>query len=464
MALLIKNGEIVNADGRQRADVWCEGETVTRIGPDLDVPAEFADTAHVIDAAGKYVFPGFIDPHTHIYLPFMGTFSKDDYASGSRAALLGGTTTLFDMCVPGRGVSPWEGFNTWRSQAEGKAACDYSFHLGVSGGGEAYLNELTEIVTQEQITSFKVFLAYKDALHISDGELYAALKLAKKLGVRTTAHCENAELIAARQAELLAEGKTEPHWHHESRPPRIEALGVHHLCAFAELTGAAIYIVHLSSEEALHEAEAARKRGVDITVETLIQYLVLSHEDTKRPGFEGAKFVMSPPLREVQHQNVLWSALADGRIDTLATDHAPFDFEGQKDMGQGDFTKIPNGIPSLEKRVNVLFSEGVKKDRLMLERFVEVASTNAAKLFGLFPRKGVIAPGSDADIVIYDPDAKSTISAETHAMNVDYNPFEGMEITGHPEVVTLRGKVMVRDGEFVGPQDHGIILPRRTVG
>lgn len=460
MALLIQNGDIVNATGRCRADLWCEGETVTRLAPGLAVPPDFAGEAEVIDATGKLVFPGFIDPHTHIYLPFMGTFSKDDYASGTRAALLGGTTTLFDMCIPGRGVPPWEGFHTWAEQAAGRAACDYAFHLGIGGGGEAYRAELAEVVKQTGQTSFKVFLAYKNALDLSDADLYATLKLGRKLGVRTTAHCENAELIAERQAELLAAGKTGPEWHHESRPPRVEALGVHHLCSFAELTDASVYIVHLSCQEALQEALAARGRGVDVAVETLIQHLVLTHEETKRPAFEGAKFVMSPPLREKHHQEVLWARLADGVIDTVATDHAPFDFEGQKEMGRGDFTKIPNGIPSLEERVKVLFSEGVATGRLTPERFVEVASTNAAKLFGLYPRKGLLAPGSDADVVIYDPGAKSCISAATHAMNVDYNPFEGMAITGRPETVILRGEVAVRDGKFVGTAGRGQLLRR----
>jgi len=458
MPLLVKNADIVNATGRQRADIWCEGETITRIGADLEAPPG----ADVLDATGKLVFPGFIDPHTHVYLPFMGTTAKDDYASASRAALLGGTTTLFDMCVPGRGVAPWEGYRDWKNRAAGQAACDYSFHLGIGGSGRDYWAEMADIVGQEKITSFKVFLAYKGALDIADHELYETLTMARRLGVRVTAHCENAELIAARQAELLAAGKTAPEWHHESRPPAVEALGVHHLCTFAELTGAPVYIVHLSCEEALEEALAARKRGVDVAVETLIQYLLLSHEDTRRPDFEGAKFVMSPPLRDARHQDILWKALADGRIDTLATDHAPFDFAGQKEMGRGDFTKIPNGIPSLEERVKLLYSEGVAKGRLAPERFVEVASTNAARLFGLYPRKGVIAPGSDADLVIYDPDARTTLSAATHHMNVDYSAFEGWSVTGRPETVTLRGQVAVRDGAFVGDPGRGLHLPREA--
>ncbi|MEM1057882.1 MAG: dihydropyrimidinase [Verrucomicrobiota bacterium] len=459
MALLIKNGTLVNADGRQRADLYAEGETITRLGPGLDAPPG----AEILDAAGKLVFPGFIDPHTHIYLPFMGTYSKDGYASAGRAALLGGTTTLFDMCIPGRGVRPWEGFDTWMAQAAGQAACDYSFHLGIGGSGREYWAEMADLVEQKRIPSFKVFLAYKDALHIEDDELYETLKMARRLGVRTTAHCENAQLVHEHQAQLLAAGKTDPEWHHDSRPPVVEALGVHHLCTFAELTGAPVYIVHLSCEQALDAALDARARGVEVAIETLIQYLLLSHDDTKRPDFEGSKFVMSPPLRDRRHQDILWKALADGTIDTLATDHAPFDFAGQKEMGRGDFTRIPNGIPSLEERVKLLYSEGVAKDRLSPERFVEVASTNAAKLFGLYPRKGVLAPGSDADIVIYDPDARSVISADTHSMQVDYSAFEGWEVTGRPETVVLRGQVAVRDGEFVGEAGRGQFLPRNPV-
>ncbi len=456
MALLIKNGEIVTAGERYVGDIWCEEETITQIGSNLPAPAG----AEVIDAKGKYVFPGFIDPHVHIYLPFMGTFSKDTYVTGSQAALVGGTTTLIEMCCPARSDDALASFELWMEQAIGKSACDFSFHMGVTKFDEKSAGQLREIVSRG-ISSFKIFLAYKGAFGIDDTGLYRTLKLAKELGVIVTAHCENETLIAERQKELLAAGVTGPEGHHESRPPRVEAEGVHHLMSFAELTGAATYIVHLSCKEALDEAIAARQRGVRVGVETLIQYLLLDKTDAERPDFEGAKYVMSPPLRDARNQAVLWSGLQSGLIQTVATDHAPFDFQSQKPMGREDFTKIPNGIPSLEERVNLLFTRGVKTGRLDLNTFVNVASTQAAKLFGLFPKKGTIAPGSDADLVVYDPDYRGKISAATQAMNVDYSAFEGWEVEGRPSVVTVRGKVAARDGKFVGEIGRGQFLRRK---
>ena len=455
MALLIKNGEIVTADSRYVADIYCEAETITRIDRNLSAPAG----TEIIDAKGKYVFPGFIDPHVHIYLPFMGTFSKDTYETGSKAALVGGTTTLIEMCCPSRADDALKSFELWLSQAVGKSACDFTFHMGVTkfdGGTEAQLRE----IVRRGISSFKIFLAYKGAFGVDDTELYRALKLAKELGVIVAAHCENETLVAERQKELLAAGKTDPGQHHESRPPLVEAEGVHHLMTFAELTGAATYIVHLSCEEALKEALAARQRGVRVAVETLIQYLLLDKTFAERGGFDGAKFVMSPPLRDVRNQSVLWSALKSGLIQTVATDHAPFDFVGQKPMGKDDFTKIPNGIPALEDRVNLLYTYGVRTGKLDLHTFVDVASTQAAKLFGLFPRKGTIQPGSDADLVVFDPDWRGTISAATQTMNVDYSAFEGWKLEGRPSVVTVRGEVAVRDGKFVGTVGRGQFLKR----
>jgi len=457
MALLIKNGEIVTAEERYVADIWCEGETITRIEKDITPPSN----AEVIDATGKYVFPGFIDPHTHIYLPFMGTYSKDDYATGTQAALIGGTTTIFDMCCPARSMEARSGFELWKAQAEGKAACDYSFHMGVTRFDPAAEAQLREIVA-EGITSFKIFLAYKGAFGIDDSELFHTLRLASELGVVTAAHCENETLVSEMQAQLLKNGMTGTGAHHESRPPRVEASGVHHFTTFAELTGASVYIVHLSCKEALEEALRARRRGVNVRVETLIQYLLLDKSMAELPDFEGAKYVMSPPLRDKANQPILWDALRDGLINTVATDHAPFDFAGQKEMGREDFTKIPNGIPALEDRINLLYTYGVKTGRLDLSTFVKVASTNAAKIFNLYPRKGAIQPGSDADLVIYDPNYRGRISATNHVMNVDYSAFEGWEISGRPSVVTVRGEVAVRDGKFVGKPGRGQLLRRVT--
>jgi dihydropyrimidinase len=455
MALLVTNAEIVNADSRYTADILCEGDTITRIDRGIVAPAG----AEVIDAAGRPVFPGFIDPHTHIYLPFMGTFSKDDYETGTKAALVGGTTTLFEMVCPPREMSHAEGFALWRQQAEGRACCDYSFHMGVTRFDADSTAQLREIVAAG-VGSFKVFLAYKGAFGVDDEELWNTLTLARELGVVVTAHCENETLVAEMQARLLAAGRTGPEAHHDSRPPAVEAEGVHHLCSFAAATGATVYVVHLSCREALQAAIAARQQGVKVFIETLIQYLLLDKTWAERPEFEGAKYVMSPPLRDAAHQPALWNGLASGLIQTVATDHAPFDFASQKPMGKHDFTKIPNGIPAIEDRVTLLWTHGVKTGRLTPEQFVAVASTNAAKIFGLWPKKGVIQPGADADLVIWDPDYRGTITAKRHQQAVDYNAFEGMAIEGRPAVVTVRGEVAVRDGAFCGTVGRGRFLER----
>src|SRR3984957_4324820 len=455
MALLIKNGEIVTASERYQADIYCEDETITRIDRNIAAPAG----AEVIDATGKLVFPGFIDPHVHIYLPFMGTYSKDTYETGSKAALAGGTTTLIEMCCPSRQDDTLKGFELWMSQAVGKSACDFTFHMGVTKFDSATEGQLREIVAAG-ISSFKIFLAYKGAFGIDDAELYRTLALAKNLGVIVTAHCENETLVAERSAQLLAAGKTDPGQHHESRPPLVEAEGVHHLLTFAELTGTATYIVHLSCQEALAAAVAARQRGVRVSVETLIQYLLLDKTYAERPEFEGAKFVMSPPLRDVRNQEILWRGLRDGLVNTVATDHAPFDFSDQKVMGKNDFTKIPNGIPSLEERIKLLYTYGVKTGRIDLHTFVNVASTQVAKLFSLFPRKGTIQLGADADLVVFDPTYRGTISVKTQLMNLDYSAFEGWKIEGRPSVVTVRGEIAARDGQFTGTIGRGNFLKR----
>jgi dihydropyrimidinase len=455
MPLLIKNGEIVTADSRARADIFCEGETITRIGAGLEAPPG----TQVVDAAGKYVFPGFIDPHVHVTLPFMGTLAKDTYESASRAALAGGTTTLIEMCCPARSEDALAGFEHWMAQAAGRSACDFTFHMGATRFDSTTESGLREIV-RRGVSSFKVFLAYKGAFGIDDTELYGTLRLARELGVVVTAHCENETLVAERQKELLAAGKTDPGQHHESRPPAVEAEGVHHLMTFAEMTGAHTYIVHLSCKRALDEAIDARRRGVRVGIETLIQYLVLDKSWAEGDGFEGAKYVMSPPLRDKRNQPVLWNALRDGLIQTVATDHAPFDFGSQKRMGANDFTKIPNGIPSLEERIKLLYTCGVRAGRIDLHTLVDIASTQVAKTFDLFPRKGAIQPGADADLVVFDPDYRGLISAATHHMNVDYSAFEGWKIEGRPSVVTVRGQVAVQDGAFVGDPARGRFLSR----
>jgi dihydropyrimidinase len=455
MPLLIKNGEIVTASERYVADIFCENETITRIERNIQAPPG----TEVIDATGKHVFPGFIDPHVHIYLPFMGTFAKDTHETASKAALIGGTTTYVEMICPARSDQPVEAFELWLGKAKGNSACDFTFHMGVTRYDEAAEKQFTDIV-KRGLSSFKIFLAYKGAFGVTDEELYKTLRLAKKLGVITTAHCENADLVLELQKKFLAEGKTGPEWHHESRPPVVEAEGVHHLMTFAEMHDAHVYIVHLSCDEALRQAAAGKYRGVKVWVETLIQYLLIDKTYAERANFEGAKFVMSPPLRDKKNQEILWNGLRDSLISTIATDHAPFDFAGQKEMGRNDFTKIPNGIPSLEDRVNTFFTYGVKRGRVDIHRFVDAASTQSAKLFGLFPRKGTIQLGSDADLVVYDPLYRGTISAKTQSVNVDYNAFEGMFIEGRPHIVTVRGKVAVREGKFVGEAGRGRFLER----
>jgi dihydropyrimidinase len=455
MALLIKNGLIITASDQYAADILCEAETIAAIGRNLAAPPG----VEVVDATGKLVFPGFIDPHVHIYLPFMGTYAKDDYRSASRAALVGGTTTLIEMCCPSRQEQPLEALDLWLSKAQGISACDFTFHMAVSRYDQSAEEQLRQIV-KRGIASFKIFLAYKGAFGIDDTELYHTLRLAKELGVIVTAHCENETLVAELQKRLLGEGKTGPEWHEPSRPVRVEAEGVHHLMTFAEVTGAHVYVVHTSNDAAVQEAVAGRRRGVNAWIETVVPYLVLDESYPQKPDFEGAKYVMSPPLRSKRDQDALWNALASRTISTIATDHAPFDFQGQKEMGRHDFTKIPNGIPSIEDRVNLVYTYGVKRGRIDLNTFVDACSTQAAKLFGLFPRKGTIALGSDADLVVYDPNYRGQISQTTQQMNVDYSAFEGWAIEGRPSLVSVRGRVQVRDGRFVGRLDHGQLLRR----
>lgn len=469
---------IVNADAEPAVlDLLCHDGIIVEIGSNLTAPAD----AEIIEAAGNYIFPGFIDPHVHIYLPFMGTFSKDDYATGSKAALMGGTTTLIEMCCPSRSDDPREAIRLWKSKASGISSCDYTFHMGVTRFNEGTADALRAIVAEEGITSFKVFLAYKGAFGIEDTELYQTLSLASELGVVVTAHCENADLVAETQKKLVAEGKTGPEWHEPSRPVAVEAEGCHHLMTFAEMTGAEVYVVHTSCIPAVEAITDARRRGVKVWIETVAPYLTLDSSYAERPDFEGAKYVMSPPLRSKEHGEFLWQCLADGTVDTVGTDHAPFDFHPQKHMGHpdpakcvdasgqptgkaGNFTLIPNGIPGVEERVKLLYTEGVRRGRIDLPTFVRCASTRAAEIFGLYPRKGVLAVSSDADIVIWNPRWSGTISAATHSMATDYSAYEGREVHGRAEFVTVRGKFMVRNGEWCGETGWGNFLHREPKG
>jgi dihydropyrimidinase len=458
MPLLIRNGRVITATDDYLSDVYCAGETITRIEPRIE-PQSVPPNTEIIDATGKYVMPGFIDPHVHIYLPFMGTFAADDYGSASHAALTGGTTTLIEMICPGPTDEPWEAFELWRDKATGLAAVDYTFHMSVVRFEDKVRDQFRKIVGAG-VASFKVFLAYKGALNLSDEHLFAAMKLAHELGVIVTAHCENADAIDALQKSLLATGRTGPEWHGPSRPPAVEADGVHHLCTFAELLGTHVYTVHTSCDVAVQAALAARYRGVNVWIESVIPHFVLDESYAERPDFEGAKYVMSPPLRAKANQAVLWNGVKSRAISTIGTDHAPFRFRDQKRMGTDAFTKIPNGIPSVQERIDLVHTYGVCAERISLHTMVDACSTQVARLFGLYPRKGAIRIGSDADLVVYDPAFHGMFSKAENLSLVDYSAYEGWDRIGRASVVTVRGAVQARDGKFVGTAGRGVFLQR----
>jgi dihydropyrimidinase len=457
MGLLIRGGEIVTPDTRYKAEIYVEDQTVTTIGKDLPVPPG----TKIIDATGKWIFPGFIDPHVHIYLPFMATFAKDTHETASVAALIGGTTTFVEMCCPSRGEDALAGYHLWKGKAEGKSACDYAFHMTVSRFDQNTETQLREIV-RDGTTSFKIFLSYKNFFGVDDGEMYQTLTLAKKLGVIVAAHCENAELVGRLQQALLAEGKTGPEWHEPSRPESVEAEGTARFATFLENTGASGYVVHLSCLPALKAAVDAKARGVRLSIEVVLPHLLLEKTFAERAGLAGMQYVMSPPLRHKRNQPALWNALASGLVDAVGTDHCPFDNE-QKLLGKNAFTQIPNGIPGIEERVSLIYTYGVNRGRLDLHRFVDALSTRPAKLFGLFPRKGTIAVGSDADLIIFDPTYRGVISARSQHINSDYSGFEGFAVEGRPAVVTVRGKIQVRNGSFVGERGRGQLLRREPI-
>jgi dihydropyrimidinase len=454
MALLIKGGEVVTADERYQADIFIEDETITHVASQIPAPPG----VEVIDATGKLVFPGFIDPHVHIHLPFMATCAKDTHATASVAALIGGTTTFIEMVCPSRNEDALEGYRTWKRKAAGNSACDYAFHMGVTRFDSATESQLRQIVA-DGTASFKIFLSYKNFFGVTDEEMFHTLKLAAELGVITTAHCENAELVSQLQQEFLAQGKTGPEWHEPSRPESVEAEGTTRFATFVEQAGATGYVVHLSCAPALRAAVEAKLRGVNLHVESVVPHFLLDKTYAETEGIEGMKHIMSPPLRDKRNQAALWSALQAGLIDTVGTDHCPFDTE-QKLLGANAFTQIPNGIPGIEERVNLMYTYGVQQGRLNIHRFVDALSTKPAKLFGLYPRKGAVAVGSDADLVIYDTGYRATISVATQHTNNNYNGFEGFAIEGRPSTVTVRGKVQVRDGVFIGELGRGRFLRR----
>lgn len=456
MNTLIKNGTIINAQGIRKADILCRGETIAAIAPDLSPGAPCT----VLDAGDKYIFPGFIDPHVHVYLPSGEVLAKDNYETAGKAALLGGTTTILDFILPRRDQAPLEALDRWHREASGKATCDYGFHLAITDLNQQKVAQIRSIVDNEGITSFKIHLAYKNVLSVSDEVLYNTLKLGSDVGALTMAHCENAELIEQQQRALILENKTHHRWHAKTRPPSVEALGTKHFLTFASMLHAPAYVVHLSCRQALAEAMPFINSDTPVWIESLIQFLILSGELAEQEDFEGAKYVMSPPLRSKQDNDALWNALQKGIISTVGTDHAPFDFHGQKDLGRNDFTRIPNGLPGIQDRIHLLYHFGVHANRISLQQLVDVAARMPARLFGLYPKKGTLQPGSDADIVIFDPTASHTLSAKTHAMNVDYNPYEGQTVQGHVDHVFLRGRHVVQNGMHQGSPGDGKFINR----
>jgi dihydropyrimidinase len=460
MSILIKNGRIVTAVDDYFADIYIEGDTVRQIGKDLKV-----DAKEVFDATGRLVFPGGIDPHTHMDMPFGGTTSADDFESGTLAAAFGGTTTIVDFAIQTKGRSTLEGLDLWYEKARDKASIDYAFHMIVTDMPRERLPEMEQLARQG-VTSYKLFMAYPGVLYVDDGVLYRTFRQAGLNGTRINMHAENGIVIDEIIREAVEDGKVDPKWHALTRPTRMEAEGVHRSIAIAEVAKVPLYIVHLSSHDALEQVKLGRARGVDVQAETCPQYLFLDQSWYERPDFEGAKWVMTPALREKWNQASLWQGLRMGDLHAVATDHCPFCFTGQKELGRESFTKIPNGAPGVENRMSLMYDGGVVKGRLSLNRFVELTSTAAAKTFGLFPKKGTIAVGSDADLVIFDPDRKRVISVhdkDTHHMKVDYSAYEGHEVQGWSETVISRGKVVVHKG--VASNTHkGRYVARARVG
>ena len=456
MRTLIKGGTVVNADATTRADVLVDGERIALIGETLDVEAD-----RTIDASGKWVIPGAIDAHTHMELPFGGTFAKDTFETGTRAAAFGGTTTIVDFAVQSKGASLREGLDTWMAKAEGKACIDYAFHMIVSDVRDDVLAEMDTLVS-EGITSFKLFTAYPGVFFSDDGAIFRAMQQTAKNGGLIMMHAENGLAIDVVAGQTAEAGNTDPYYHGVSRSPVLEGEATNRVIRLAEVAGVPVYIVHLSAKHALEEVRQARDAGLPAYAETCPQYLFLTLDDMKN-GFEGAKFVCSPPLRPGDHADELWKGLAKDDLQVVSTDHCPFDFHGQKELGRGDFRKVPNGLPGVEDRVNLLHSGGVAGGHLTPNRWVEVISTAPARMFGL-DSKGAVAVGKDADIVVYDPNARHTISASTHHMDVDYSCYEGWEVTGRADQVLSRGKVIVDGDEWLGATGDGRFLKRSATG
>jgi dihydropyrimidinase len=457
---LIHGGTLVSATGMAPADVLVVGERVDAVlTPGSALADELARNVDVtIDATGKYVVPGGIDVHTHMELPFGGTFASDTFATGTAAAAWGGTTTIVDFAVQSKGSTIAAGLDAWHAKADGNCAIDYGFHAIISDVNETTLKEMDSCVAAG-VTSFKMFMAYPGVFYSTDGDIFLAMQRARENGAVIMMHAENGIAIDQLTAQALAAGHTDPVQHGLTRPPELEGEATHRAIQLAKVAGSPLYIVHLSAAQALDAVTEARDAGQNVFAETCPQYLYLSLDDLAKPGFEGAKYVASPPLRTRDHQPKLWRGLRGNDLAVVSTDHCPFCFKDQKELGRGDFSRIPNGIPGVEHRMDLIF-QGVAAGEISAPRWVEICSTTPARMFGLYGRKGVIAPGADADIVVYDPNATHVISADTHHMNVDYSAYEGLSVTGKVDTVLSRGSVVVRDGAFHGRAGHGRFLTR----
>ncbi|MAB81023.1 MAG: dihydropyrimidinase [Planctomycetes bacterium] len=459
MKTLIQGGTIVTASDKYKGDVLIYGETIHSVGSDLSAQAEKVDK--VIDATGKLVIPGGIDVHTHLDMPFGGTSSVDNFETGTIAAAHGGTTTVVDFAIQQRDGTLRQAWETWMGKAEGKAAIDYGFHMIMSEHTPELEKEMGALV-DEGVTSFKLFMAYPGVFYMDDGGIFRCMQRSGEIGATICMHAENGIVIDVLIEQALRRGEIEPKYHALTRPPRAEAEATHRSIALAEMAGVPVYIVHLSAAEALEQVTAARTRGLSAYAETCPQYLFLSYDNYEEPGFEGAKYVMSPPLRDKANQKELWRGLKRNDLQAVSTDHCPFCFNEGKQLGKDDFSKIPNGAPGIETRMSLTYDGGVAAGRISVNRWVELTSTSPAKIFGLFPRKGTIAPGSDADIVVFDPEAETVLRAKSLHMNVDYNPYEGRRVKGVSETVLSRGEVIVEKQSFSGKAGRGQYLRRKS--
>ncbi|MEU6854436.1 dihydropyrimidinase [Actinacidiphila alni] len=455
---VVRGGLVITAADEMHADVLIEGGRIAALAAhDSDVAAGWsADT--VIDATNKYVIPGGVDGHTHMEMPFGGTTASDTFETGTRAAAWGGTTTIVDFAIQSVGGSLRSGLDAWHAKADAQCAIDYGFHMIVSDVTDNTLKEM-DVLVEEGVTSFKMFMAYPGVFYSDDGKILRAMQRAAANGGLTMMHAENGIAIDVLVQQALAAGRTDPRYHGEVRHALLEAEATHRAIQLARVAGAPLYIVHVSAQQAVAELTAARDLGLNVFGETCPQYLFLSTDNLAEPGFEGAKYVCSTPLRPREHQAALWQGLRTNDLQVVSTDHCPFCFAGQKDMGVGDFSKIPNGMPGVENRMDLLH-QGVVDGHISRRRWIEIACATPARMFGLYPRKGTIAPGADADVVIYDPHAEQVMSAETHHMNVDYSAYEGRRTTGRVETVLSRGVPVIDNRTYVGRAGHGQYTPR----